>query len=85
MLKAPSSEGLVPALVSSFFCLFPLHSHHVVGRELLWSLGSSAASVTASLFPSPMFPFCKGRGLGNKIHRSCLGVSVQIRWPAASL
>ena len=33
MLKAPSSEGLVPALVSSFFCLFPLHSHHVAGRQ----------------------------------------------------
>lgn len=77
MLKAAASEGLVPALVSSFFCLFPLHSPHPVGRQSYGGVwGASSVSHCISFPSSPVFPSGKGRQLGNKIHRSCLSISV---------
>lgn len=52
MLKASSSDGLVSALVSSIFLLVSFSQSSPCGQtELLWSLGSSALSSVAFLYP----------------------------------
>lgn len=50
MLKAAASEGLVPALVSSFFCLFPLHSPHPVGRRSYGGVWGAQQHLSLHLF-----------------------------------
>lgn len=63
MLKATSSEGLVPALVSSFFCLFPLHSHHFVGRQSYCGVWGAQQRLSLRLFsPVPCSLFVKEDG-----------------------
>lgn len=54
MPKAHSADDLVPLLVSSFFYLFPFHSHHHVGSRAI--VGSGELSMVSCYIFLPSVP-----------------------------
>lgn len=67
------------------FCLLFFIVITLVGRQSYCEVWELPVALTASLSPVPCALLVKEEGvIGNKIHRSCVSVSVQTDRPAAS-